>query len=888
MAHPRPLRRRLPRGTLVAALLLGACLGSAGRAAAAAGDLDADGIPDAVECAATGPELLGNPDFESPAVTAATKYQESGAAGVVWSTSERQRQIEYWRDAGAFSGAQYIEVDANTAQGDDYQDVATTPGAVLAWSFAHRQREIQGRTDGTTPDVMDLRAGSPTGPLATVATASDAGPAWGAYAGYYVVPAGQTTTRWSFQAVSSAFGGSVGNFLDATSLAACPDADGDGIPDILDADSDADGRPDLFEGAGDTDGDGVPNYLDLPLTATETIARVGAPGPIHAGDTVRVSYVFRVAGYRGTSFDLAETLPAGLAFVPGSLTGASGVADPYAGGPSLLLRGEALAANTSERVSIDAVVGPGLTARTLADTSLVSGLAAPFGNAARQQVTDDPATPGTSDPTTLTIAPSAELVTTASAPAATVAAGGAAEFTLTVENRGPDPAVDAVLALDGSGLTIAGAVTDSGSCTAAACRLGTLAAGGRATVIVTTAVTAGEGTATLAAAAGSDTDARNPASATARASVSVSPRAHLELAANGGPASVTQGDRVTFTFTITNRGPSPATGVVFTPLVPPSLARLALSVAGGTCVAGRPPTCTIATLPAGAVALVTVTATAAASGPISLTASVASATADDQPPPGPVASPLAASSPPRTGVADLALTVERRPAGGRAGRVVYRARVTNRGAVAAPGVVLVAHAPAAVHIATVTAPGGRCARSPIRCALGTLGPGRSVVVTIAGSGARGGRGGRLVAAVAAAVSDASTGNDSALAGDSAGRRADVTLASRADRRTAAAGGLVTYRLRVRNSGPATAWGLLLVQALPRGLVVTRVRGAGCSGRPVVVCRIATLGPRRTRTVTVIARAAAIVPTRALATVLSASYDPRRARNTVVSTAPAGD
>lgn len=37
---------------------------------------------------------------------------------------------------------------------------------------------------------------------------------WRQYSGTYLVPAGQTTTRFSFQAVSSAGGGASGNFLD--------------------------------------------------------------------------------------------------------------------------------------------------------------------------------------------------------------------------------------------------------------------------------------------------------------------------------------------------------------------------------------------------------------------------------------------------------------------------------------------------------------------------------------------------------------------------------------------------------------------------------------------------------------------------------------------------
>lgn len=42
-----------------------------------------------------------------------------------------------------------------------------------------------------------------------------------------------------------------------------PDRDGDGVPDLLDTDTDGDGIPDSVEGLIDLDGDGIPNYRDL-------------------------------------------------------------------------------------------------------------------------------------------------------------------------------------------------------------------------------------------------------------------------------------------------------------------------------------------------------------------------------------------------------------------------------------------------------------------------------------------------------------------------------------------------------------------------------------------------------------------------------------------------
>ncbi len=46
--------------------------------------------------------------------------------------------------------------------------------------------------------------------------------AWRQYTGTYTVPAGQTTTRFSFKAVSSAGGGAFGNFLDGRRVPQTP------------------------------------------------------------------------------------------------------------------------------------------------------------------------------------------------------------------------------------------------------------------------------------------------------------------------------------------------------------------------------------------------------------------------------------------------------------------------------------------------------------------------------------------------------------------------------------------------------------------------------------------------------------------------------------------
>lgn len=222
-------------------------------------DDDNDGITDAIECG-TGSlqNLLINGGFEQPAIpgTNVGYYYESQVPG--WETTSTDSTIELWGNnfngVPAYSGNQHAEINY-TQFSALYQDVPTTPGDILLWYCAHRGRL------GT--DVMEVRIGDPNGTLIPQGQYTTGNTAWAVYSGTYIVPAGQTTSRFAFQAVSSA-GGSpgAGNFLDDVAfynVNCFADNDGDGIPNSLDLDSDNDGIYDLVEaghGMADANNDG--------------------------------------------------------------------------------------------------------------------------------------------------------------------------------------------------------------------------------------------------------------------------------------------------------------------------------------------------------------------------------------------------------------------------------------------------------------------------------------------------------------------------------------------------------------------------------------------------------------------------------------------------------
>ena len=165
---------------------------------------------------------LGNGGFETPPVPPDTFTLFPAAAVPPWQTTDGLGEIEIWGTGflgvPAAEGNAFAELNANTA-GTLYQDVVTTPGATMSWTLQHRGRG--------GADVMQVLIGDANVADVNGATGwdyispdlTDDTSAWGVHAADFVVPAGQTCTRFAFRAVSTGSGSpSVGNFLDAVAF----------------------------------------------------------------------------------------------------------------------------------------------------------------------------------------------------------------------------------------------------------------------------------------------------------------------------------------------------------------------------------------------------------------------------------------------------------------------------------------------------------------------------------------------------------------------------------------------------------------------------------------------------------------------------------------------
>ncbi|MEC0201065.1 isopeptide-forming domain-containing fimbrial protein [Paenibacillus lautus] len=181
------------------------------------------------------PVALINGSFEEGAVRGSASggsgiyYYESEVPG--WKTTDNatgQPVIELWdwvRNNPSVvknwpappDGGKWAELNA-FENGMLYQDVKTTPGQTINWRLSHMGRQ--------GVDTMQVRIGAATAnPYDTKVQRqiTDGNTAWGTYTGTYTVPAGQTVTRFGFEAVSTASGSiGAGNFIDDIFLGTAP------------------------------------------------------------------------------------------------------------------------------------------------------------------------------------------------------------------------------------------------------------------------------------------------------------------------------------------------------------------------------------------------------------------------------------------------------------------------------------------------------------------------------------------------------------------------------------------------------------------------------------------------------------------------------------------
>jgi uncharacterized repeat protein (TIGR01451 family) len=338
---------------------------------------------------------------------------------------------------------------------------------------------------------------------------------------------------------------------------------------------------------------------------------------------------------------------------------------------------------------------------------------------------------------------------------------------------------------------------------------------------------------------------------------SIGGRVDLSIEKTASRTALPAGGQVMYTLVVRNDGPSDATGVRISDPLPAGMTLVDARPSQGSCAtAGNDVSCDLGRLPDGGSAQLLVTANA--SGAVGAIANRATASADQQEvdlddnagtaavsvAPGPPEPPFDVTV---TKTADDTRVALGQP-------VRYRIVVANRGPAAAPGVTLADTLSAPVGVSSVRTSAGSCTRRiPVRCSLGTIAPGTRVTVTVVARHWQLGCGQRnAVSAVGAGADAAPAGNVATVA--VCASRIGLRLVKRADRRSVAAGRLISYTIRTANPTRGVARGVRTCDRLPAGLVHVssapraKLRGGRWCWRP------ATLGPRQVRRYRITVRA----------------------------------
>ncbi len=448
------------------------------------------------------------------------------------------------------------------------------------------------------------------------------------------------------------------------------------------------------------------------------IAKSGTPDPVVAGQDLTYTLVVTNSGpAAATNVQVVDALPSGVTFV-----GATASQGLCSGGITCNLGDLAV----------------GATARITVVVTVASGQLTALTNVARVSAANPDSNPANNQATTVTaVNQQADLGMRKTGPA-TATPGGGVTFQIVVTNAGPSDA-QAVVVSDtlAAALQSATAAASQGSCAVVAglltCNLGTVPAGGSATINVNATIASGAiGSLNNTAAVTSATPDPLPINNTSSTAVALSPAADLALTKQDAADPVLAGTRLVYTLTVRNLGPAAASDVVVTDTLPYGVSFADSSQCAETAPGSGIVTCAAAAnpLPAGASAVFTLAVNVSAALPTSFSlvnrAVVGSSTADPNP-----ANNNAVADTEVLAVVALQIAKTSAPNPVVAGnRLTYTVVVTNSGPAESTDTRVIDTLPFGTHLVSATPSNAGICNSGILCLLGTLAVGEVVSVTI--------------------------------------------------------------------------------------------------------------------------------------------------------------
>jgi uncharacterized repeat protein (TIGR01451 family) len=371
-----------------------------------------------------------------------------------------------------------------------------------------------------------------------------------------------------------------------------------------------------------------PNNANDSSSASTTVSTsadvmIAKTGPANAAAGSNIVYTLTISNNGpsdANSVSVTDTIPANTTFVSampsqGSCSGTSTVTC------ALGTIASAGSATVTLTVKADPSVPGG---STISNTAAVSS------------TTSDPNAANNSSTASTTVSTSADVMIAKTGPA-NAAAGSNIVYTLTISNSGPSDASSvSVTDTIPANTTFVSATPSQGSCSGTStvtCALGGITSAGSATVTLTVKVdsaVASGSTISNTAAVSSTTSDPSAANNSSTATTNISPGSvDLAITKTASPPPYGTGLPITYTIAVSNAGPSPATGVIVTDVIPPGTTFVSATPSQGSCSGTSTVTCNLGTLNSGASATILLTLTLpSTAGPVSNTASVTSSNPD--------------------------------------------------------------------------------------------------------------------------------------------------------------------------------------------------------------------------------------------------------------------
>ena len=316
----------------------------------------------------------------------------------------------------------------------------------------------------------------------------------------------------------------------------------------------------------------------------------------------------------------------------------------------------------------------------------------------------------------------------------------------------------------------------------------------------------------------------------------------LAMGMTDSPDPISAGGILSYSISITNNGPIPATGVVVQDTLPSTMNLAFIKFSQGSCSnLGNVVTCNLGDLAAGDTATVILKAVPTTAGTYTNSASVSAsepdlALANNQ------ASVTTTVTPAM--VADLSVTMTDAPDPVLSGQLLtYTVFVTNNGPLTATGVVLTNTLPGGANfvLANSSQGSGVVAGSVLFFNLGTLAAGSGATATIVVR--PGGVGSLTNTANAAANEPDSSPENRATAVTQVSPAADLIVSLTDATDPVLTNGVITYTATILNSGPVTAHGVSLFDTLPVDLTfvsATNSQGSNVLAGGTVIFSLGTI------------------------------------------------